>query len=66
MLGEHPRVDGFVLAGARVVPADGPDEVRTAWAALPPDAVVVLTPAAADAVASEPVPARCLRVVMPA
>ncbi|MBK9181007.1 MAG: hypothetical protein IPM45_15860 [Acidimicrobiales bacterium] len=66
VLGEHPRVDGFVLARARVVAAEGPDEVRAAWDGLPPDAVVVLTPAAAAALRGVPAPARRLRVVMPA
>ncbi len=50
VLGEPPRVDGWALAGAVVVPAPGEDDVRAAWAALPDDvAVVIVTPAAAEA-----------------
>lgn len=45
VLGEAPRVDGWALAGALVVPAAGAPAVRDAWAALPGDVeVVVLTP----------------------
>lgn len=48
VLGEPPRVEAWALAGAVVVAAAGPDDVRRAWDALPPDVeVVILTPAAA-------------------
>jgi vacuolar-type H+-ATPase subunit F/Vma7 len=48
VVGEPPRVDGWVLAGALVVGATGGDEVRRAWSGLPDDVeVVVVTPAAA-------------------
>ncbi|HET7487197.1 MAG TPA: hypothetical protein VFJ85_04665 [Acidimicrobiales bacterium] len=48
VLGGSPRVDGWALAGAVVVPAEGPDAVRRAWDALPDDvAVVMVTPEAA-------------------
>lgn len=65
VIGEPARVQGFALAGAEVCPAEGPDAVRAAWTALAADvAVVVLTPAADDALAGTPVGAR-LTVVMP-
>ncbi|HEY7488441.1 MAG TPA: hypothetical protein VH912_28620 [Streptosporangiaceae bacterium] len=48
VLGERVRVEGYALAGAVVCPADGPAEIRSAWAALPGDvAILVLTSAAA-------------------
>lgn len=48
VLGEPPRVDGWALAGALVIPATGAEELRRAWAGLPADVeVVVATPAAA-------------------
>ncbi len=52
MLGESPRVDAWVLAGALVVPVAGDDDTRQAWASLPDDVeVVVLTPEAAAVLA---------------
>ena len=52
VIGGSPRVDGCGAAGALVFSAADPDEVRRRWDALPEDVeVVVLTPAAADAVA---------------
>lgn len=52
-LGEQVRIAGFALAGALTVPAETPDAVRAAWDGLPPDVVlVVLTPAAARALAA--------------
>jgi vacuolar-type H+-ATPase subunit F/Vma7 len=51
-IGTAYRVQGFALAGALPVAAETPDAVRGAWAALDPDVVlVILTPAAADALA---------------
>jgi vacuolar-type H+-ATPase subunit F/Vma7 len=48
VLGESPRVDGWALAGATVLAAEGSDAVTRAWEALPGDvAVVVLSPQAA-------------------
>jgi vacuolar-type H+-ATPase subunit F/Vma7 len=65
VIGEPARVQGFALAGAEVCPAAEPDAVRAAWAGLATDvAVVVLTPAAADALTGTPVGDR-LTVVMP-
>jgi vacuolar-type H+-ATPase subunit F/Vma7 len=66
VIGEQTRVAGFALAGADVLPAAEPDAVRAAFAGLAPDvAVVVLTPAAAEALAATPFGER-LTVVMPA
>jgi vacuolar-type H+-ATPase subunit F/Vma7 len=65
VLGERHRVEGFALAGATVFDAADADSVRNAWARLPADvAVVVLTPAAADALA-DVVRTRVLWVVLP-
>ncbi|GAB3258318.1 V-type ATP synthase subunit F [Nocardioides dilutus] len=65
VIGEQPRVQGFALAGAEVRPSTDPDEVRAAWAGLADDvAVVVLTPAAAAALAMT-APGHRLTVVMP-
>lgn len=66
VLGELPRVQGYALAGALVVVADDPAAVRSQWAALPADVpVVVLTPAAASALADRLPDAARLTVVMP-
>ncbi len=49
-IGELVRVQGFGLAGALVLPAEEPADVRAAWRSLPADVLaVILTPAAADA-----------------
>jgi len=65
-LGEGTRVAGFGLAGALIRVAENPDEVRDAWRALPGDvAVVVLTPAAAEALGAERERGWPLTVVMP-
>jgi vacuolar-type H+-ATPase subunit F/Vma7 len=65
-LGESHRVEGFSLAGAAVFAAQSADEVRRAWANLPAEvAVVILTPAAADALGDVD-DLRPLRVVLPA
>jgi vacuolar-type H+-ATPase subunit F/Vma7 len=64
VIGEQVRVQGFALAGAIVRVAEDPDAARSAWLGLPDDvAVVILTPAAHEAVADRP-PHR-LTVVMP-
>jgi vacuolar-type H+-ATPase subunit F/Vma7 len=66
VIGEEVRVLGFGLAGALVCPAPDDDAVRAAWRVLADDvAVVVLTPAAATALADTQ-PGRRLTVVMPA
>jgi vacuolar-type H+-ATPase subunit F/Vma7 len=66
-LGEEVRVQGYALAGAVVIAADGPEAVRSAWRTLPEDiAVVVLTPAAAAALGTdEGMPDWPLWVVLP-
>ncbi|HEY7101452.1 MAG TPA: hypothetical protein VH573_07415 [Mycobacteriales bacterium] len=52
VLGERAVVEGWALGGARVLAADSPEQVRAAWAGLAADvAVVLLTPAAAHALA---------------
>jgi vacuolar-type H+-ATPase subunit F/Vma7 len=58
-LGEALRVEGFALAGAVVLRAEGPEEALAAWRSLPADvAVLVLTARAAswlgDALRSRP------------
>ena len=65
VLGEPPRVEGFVLSGVEVVVAEGSKAVHDAWDDLPEDAIVILTPAAAVALAGVESPLRRLRVVMP-
>jgi vacuolar-type H+-ATPase subunit F/Vma7 len=68
VIGEHPVVAGFALAGARVYPAHGPTQVQAVWRALPETvAIVILTPAAADAVRGLPTSRHRapLTVVMP-
>jgi vacuolar-type H+-ATPase subunit F/Vma7 len=65
VLGESHRVEGYALAGALVFVAADANSVKDAWARLPDDVdVVVLTPAAADAL-EDVVQARPLRVVLP-
>ena len=51
-IGTVSRVQGFALAGALIVAAETADAVRSAWAALDADIVlVILTPPAAEALA---------------
>lgn len=67
VIGEHPVVAGFALAGARTYPAFGARQVQAVWRALPATvAVVILTPAAAE-VLGDLLPERegPLTVVMP-
>ena len=65
VIGEDVRIEGFGLAGAVVCRARGQDQVQAAWRSLADDvAVVVLTPAAAAALAGIPGGGR-LTVVMP-
>ena len=71
VLGEAALVEGYALAGARVVAAEDPDAVRHAWSSLPDEVVFVLTPAAARAVVGDgdelrrPLEGSRLWVVMP-
>ena len=67
-LGAPSALAGYLLAGARLIPAQGPEEVRQAWAQLPADtAVVILTPEAAAALADKLAdPAVPLTVTLPA
>lgn len=68
-IGERARVVGLALAGVAVLVADGPDDVRRVWRSLANGIdLVILTPAAAEAL--EPDPAapggrRPLTAVMP-
>lgn len=67
-IGNESRVIGFALAGVLPVPVRTAADARAAWAALPTDvALVVLTPAAAEALAEElSHPSVRLAAVMPA
>jgi vacuolar-type H+-ATPase subunit F/Vma7 len=53
VLGEPVAVEGFALAGATVVLAEGAESVRHAWETLPPDAAIVVLTASAAAVLGE-------------
>lgn len=54
VIGAPAVVVGFGLAGARVYPAETAEQVRAAWQALPDTvAIVILTPAAAQAVTEQ-------------
>ncbi|WP_405577268.1 hypothetical protein [Streptomyces sp. NBC_01092] len=68
-LGERARVIGLALAGAVVLLADDPDAVRRAWQSLPDGIdLVILTPAAAEALEPDfaaPRARRLLIAVMP-
>lgn len=52
-LGEGDAVAGFALAGVAVRRALGADEVRQGWHELSDAAVVILTPAAAEALGED-------------
>lgn len=41
-IGAEVTVQGFGLAGALVLPADGPEQVRAAFRSLPNDVTVVI------------------------
>jgi vacuolar-type H+-ATPase subunit F/Vma7 len=67
VIGEELAVEGYALAGCVLLPADNPDEVNSAWQALPPDTVLlILTESAAgwlaDRLAQRP---DIMTVVMP-
>ncbi|MDF3149718.1 MULTISPECIES: hypothetical protein [unclassified Streptomyces] len=68
-LGERSRVAGLALAGAVVLVADAPEAVRRIWRSLPDGVdLVILTPAAAEALESDraaPGGRRPLTAVMP-
>ena len=66
-IGAAYRVEGFALAGARVLVAEDPGDVRDAWRALPSTVrVVVLTPAAAALLDDQrETPGAPLTVVLP-
>jgi vacuolar-type H+-ATPase subunit F/Vma7 len=52
-LGEAVKVEGFALAGALVLAADGANEVDAAWDVLPEDvAVLIVTPSVEHRLAS--------------
>ena len=66
-IGEEARIMGFALAGVVLCPAEDSGAVRAAWRELrPDDAVVILTPAAAEALGDEVMRTRPpLTAVMP-
>jgi vacuolar-type H+-ATPase subunit F/Vma7 len=67
VIGKPALVDGYALAGAIVVTAEGPAETRQAWQELPADvSLVILTAAAAEALSDELAGAEPMTVVMPA
>ena len=52
VIGEQLAVEGYALAGCVLLPADSPDEVSSAWQALPADTVLlILTDSAATRLA---------------
>lgn len=65
VLGERVAVEGFGLAGASVVVAEGAEAVRAAWRALPTDVAVVVLTRAADAALPVRAPGGPLTVVLP-
>jgi vacuolar-type H+-ATPase subunit F/Vma7 len=67
-IGESGLVDGFALAGVRVLPAEDAAAVRRAWAELGPDVgLLLVTPAAEAALERELAEApELLSVVIPA
>jgi vacuolar-type H+-ATPase subunit F/Vma7 len=67
-IGEEARIMGFALAGVVICPAADAAAVRAAWRDLrSDDALIILTPAAAEAVGDETARTRPpLTAVMPA
>lgn len=54
-VGERHLLEGFPLAGVRLVAVETPEEARAAWASLAAtDGIVFLTPLAAAALGAEP------------
>jgi vacuolar-type H+-ATPase subunit F/Vma7 len=67
VIGEPALVAGYAMAGATIMPARGPDEVRGSWENLPSGTtLVILTAAAADALGGRLDDAEPLAAVMPA
>lgn len=66
-IGERSTIEGYALAGAEVIVAEDPAAVRDAWERLAVDVdLVLLTPAAADALAGRvPVAGDRLVAVLP-
>ncbi|MGW3938791.1 hypothetical protein [Streptomyces phaeochromogenes] len=68
-IGEQTRVAGLALAGTVVLVAEHADAVRRSWRSLPDDVdLVILTPAAAEALDLDSAPLRSHRpliAVMP-
>jgi hypothetical protein len=63
-IGEEVLLRGLGLAGVQVLPADQPEAVRAAWRGLPdPVALVILTPAAAAALAGRDCGGRLVAVL---
>jgi len=66
VVGEPALVAGYALAGATVMPAHGPAEVRRAWDDLPAETtLVILTETAAAQLAGRLAGAAPLIAVMP-
>jgi vacuolar-type H+-ATPase subunit F/Vma7 len=57
-IGARDRVEGFTLAGVRVMIADQPEAIRTAWEALGPDVAVALLTPEAHAALTDLLPSR--------
>jgi vacuolar-type H+-ATPase subunit F/Vma7 len=57
-LGNRERVEGFALAGVRVLVAEDDDAVRTAWSALDRDVAVLILTQDAQAALSDDLPSR--------
>ncbi len=65
-IGEPALIEGYALAGVRVLAAEGADEVRRAWESLTrTTGLVILTAAAGTHLGDEPGREMPLTVVMP-
>lgn len=66
-IGERLRIVGLASAGVLLRPAEEPEAVCAAWHGLSPDVeLVILTPAAAEALGERPVDGQSLLIaVMP-
>ncbi|MEU6379865.1 hypothetical protein [Streptomyces sp. NPDC046909] len=66
-IGERLRILGLASSGVLLRPAEEPEAVRAAWQGLSPDVeMVIVTPAAAEALGEQPMDGRGpLIVVMP-
>ncbi|MFW6205295.1 MAG: hypothetical protein ACOC96_10000 [Actinomycetota bacterium] len=67
VVGAQALIQGYVLAGARPLVAESAEQARAQWAGLASDVlVVILTPAAAEALSAERAePGGPMAVVMP-